>query len=180
MRSATALTATVSLDEILSRPDVWCADRLATAPIPTVASGFAELDAELPGGGWPRGALTEILVERVGIGECSLLLPALARMRAENRWLLLIAPPYRINAPAWANGGVDVRTTETRTHTGAVIAVHNLVEQVIVAGRGGPEVVACVATNVYVKHASGWRILLHHSGLASEDPPPVASGTVLH
>lgn len=80
----------------------------------------------------------------------------------------------------FANGGVDVRTTETRTHTGAVIAVHNLVEQVIVAGRGGPEVVACVATNVYVKHASGWRILLHHSGLASEDPPPVASGTVLH
>ena len=108
MRSATALTATVSLDEILSRPDVWCADRLATAPIPTVASGFAELDAELPGGGWPRGALTEILVERVGIGECSLLLPALARMRAENRWLLLIAPPYRINGPAWVNGGVDL------------------------------------------------------------------------
>lgn len=80
----------------------------------------------------------------------------------------------------FANGGVDVRTTETRTHTGAVIAVHNLVEQVIVTGRGGPEVVACVATNVYVKHASGWRILLHHSGLASEDPPAVASGTVLH
>ena len=46
MRSATALTATVSLDEILSRPVVWCADRLATAPIPTGASGFAELDAQ--------------------------------------------------------------------------------------------------------------------------------------
>ena len=108
MRNTAAFNATVSLDEILSRPDVWCADRLATAPIPTVASGFAELDAELPGGGWPRGALTEILVERVGIGECSLLLPALAQMRAENRWLLMIAPPYRINGPAWANGGVDL------------------------------------------------------------------------
>lgn len=108
MRNTAAFNATVSLDEILSRPDVWCADRLAMAPIPTVASGFAELDAELPGGGWPRGALTEILAERVGIGECSLLLPALARMRAENRWLLLIAPPYRINGPAWVNGGIDL------------------------------------------------------------------------
>ena len=108
MRSATAFNAAVSLDEILSRPDVWCADRLATAPIPTVTSGFTELDAELPGGGWPRGSLTEILVERVGIGECSLLLPALDRMRAEQRWTLLIAPPYRIHGPGWANGGVDL------------------------------------------------------------------------
>lgn len=80
----------------------------------------------------------------------------------------------------FANGGVDVRTTETRTHTGAVIAVHNLVEQVIVAGRGGPEVVACVATNVYVKHASGWRILLHHSGPGSGEPPTLAGSTILH
>ena len=108
MRSAAAFNATVSLDEILSRPDVWCADQLATAPIPTVASGFAELDAELPGGGWPRGSLTEILVERVGIGECSLLLPALDQMRAEQRWTLLIAPPYRIHGPGWTNGGVDL------------------------------------------------------------------------
>ena len=73
-----------SLAEILARPDVWCADRLASAEIPAVSSGFAALDAELPGGGWPRGALTEILVDHVGLGECSLVLPALGKMCEEG------------------------------------------------------------------------------------------------
>ena len=61
-----------------------------------------------------------------------------------------------------------------------MLAVHNLVEQVIVAGRTDPEVVACVTTNVYVKYASGWRILLHHSGPGAEQSPAVTSGAVLH
>ena len=75
------MKAAVALAEILARPDVWCADRLASATIPALASGFARLDAELPGGGWPRGALTEILADGAGLGECSLLLPVLERMR---------------------------------------------------------------------------------------------------
>ena len=83
-------------------------------------------------------------------------------------------------AAIFANGGVDVRTGDVRVHTGAMLAVHNLVEHVVVAGREGQEIVACVATNVYVKHPGGWRILLHHSGLGSGEPPTVASGTVLH
>ena len=91
-----------SLAEILARPDVWCADRLASAEIPAVSSGFAALDAELPGGGWPRGALTEILVDHVGLGECSLVLPALGKMCEEGRWSLLVAPPHRLHGPAWA------------------------------------------------------------------------------
>ncbi|MCL4184929.1 MAG: SgcJ/EcaC family oxidoreductase [Burkholderiaceae bacterium] len=83
-------------------------------------------------------------------------------------------------AAIFGNGGVDVRLAEVRVHTGAMVAVHNVIEQVIVEGRGGREVVACVATNVYVKHASGWRILVHHSGMASTEAPAMASGTVLH
>ena len=43
-------------------------------------SGFAALDAALPGRGWPQGALTEILLEREGIGEIRLTLPALVRV----------------------------------------------------------------------------------------------------
>lgn len=102
------MNAAVSLDEIMARPDVWCADRLASVAIPAVSSGFAELDAELPGSGWPRGALTEILVNGVGFGECSLLMPALGRMREEKRWSLLVAPPHRLHAPAWAANGIDL------------------------------------------------------------------------
>lgn len=97
--------------EILSRPDIWRGDRLAQAPLPTVPSGFASLDAELPGGGWPRGALAELLVDGVGIGELSLLVPALRQLREEGGWSLLVAPPrssYALHAPAWAAAGVDL------------------------------------------------------------------------
>jgi hypothetical protein len=97
-----------ALAEILARPDVWCAEHLATAPIPALATGFAVLDAELPGGGWPRGTLTEILADGAGLGECSLLLPALQRMREEGRWSLLVAPPQALHGPAWAACGIDL------------------------------------------------------------------------
>lgn len=97
-----------ALADILVRPDVWRGDRLAQAPVPTVASGFANLDAELPGGGWPRGALTELLVDGVGIGELSLLTFALAGIRAAGGWSLLVAPPHGPHAPAWAAAGIDL------------------------------------------------------------------------
>ena len=69
----------VSLDQVLIRPDVWRGDRwsLGSAEIPAVETGFAALDAELPGAGWGRGTLTEVLGEGAGFGECALVLPAL-------------------------------------------------------------------------------------------------------
>ena len=100
------MSAVLCLNDILVRPDVW-RGRLAEAAVPAQSSGFPVLDAELPGGGWPRGALTEILVDGVGLGECSLLLPAMNAMREAGRWSVLIAPPYAVHAPAWAAGGVD-------------------------------------------------------------------------
>ncbi len=101
-------TAAVSLADVLARPDVWRANALASAAIPAQPSGFAVLDAELPGGGWPRGALTEILSDHVGVGECSLLTPALARLTAAGKWSLLVAPPQAPQAPAWALAGIDL------------------------------------------------------------------------
>ena len=47
-----------------------------------LATGFPSLDRELPDGGWPRGALTELLCDHTGIGELALMLPALARLTA--------------------------------------------------------------------------------------------------
>ena len=96
------------LDEVLVRADVWRGDRLASAEIPAVASGFAPLDAELPGGGWARGSLAEILVDGAGHGECSLLLPALGRLQEEGRWSLLVAPPHALHAPAWLAARIDL------------------------------------------------------------------------
>ena len=97
-----------ALADILARPDVWRGDRLASAPLPVLATGFSALDAELPGGGWPRGALTELLADGSGLGEISLLLPALATVRKTGGWTLLVAPPHPLHAPAWAAGGIDL------------------------------------------------------------------------
>ena len=80
-----ALPLPVALADVLARGDVWRGDTLASLPEATIPSGYPELDAELPGGGWPRGGLSEFLVERSSVGELSLLLPALASLsRAEG------------------------------------------------------------------------------------------------
>ncbi len=54
-----ALGALDALDSL--HADVWRAHALALAPQRTVATGDALLDQHLPGGGWPVGALTELL-----------------------------------------------------------------------------------------------------------------------
>jgi protein ImuA len=61
------------------RADVWQADALASAPGRVLSTGNALLDAQLPGGGWPMGALSEILQPPGVHNEWRLLLPALAR-----------------------------------------------------------------------------------------------------
>lgn len=97
-----------ALSPLLARPDIWRGDQLASAPLPALASGFAGLDAALPGGGWPRGALTEVLLDGAGLGEISLLLPALQTLRASGGWTLLVAPPFPLHAPAWLAAGIDL------------------------------------------------------------------------
>jgi len=71
-------------------------------------TGFPALDVELPGGGWPAAALTEILPEHEGIGELRILGPALASLSAHGRWLAWIAPPYLPYAPALQAAGIDL------------------------------------------------------------------------
>jgi cell division inhibitor SulA/protein ImuA len=95
-----------SLAQVLERSDIRRGDAFAVAPAPTFSTGFPVLDAELPGGGWPRGALTELLPEHDGIGELGLLLPALATLTAAGQTVVLIAPPQCVHAPAWAAAGI--------------------------------------------------------------------------
>lgn len=97
-----------ALDLVLQNPAVWRGGDCARVAVPSVPSDFAELDAWLPGGGWPAGALTEIYVERPGIGELQLVMPAAARLTQSERWITLVAPPYLPYAPALANHGVKL------------------------------------------------------------------------
>jgi hypothetical protein len=96
----------MSLEALLQRADIWRGD--STPAVSGLPTGFPELDERLAGGGWPAGALTEILIPRHGMGEVSLLLPALARLSRGDRWLAFIAPPYIPYAPALAAAGIDL------------------------------------------------------------------------
>ena len=95
-----------SLQEILDRQPVWRGGVPAGAAARAVPSGFAALDRELPGGGWPAGALTEILAAREGMGELQLLVPALAALSAREQRIAWLAPPHLPYAPALAAAGV--------------------------------------------------------------------------
>lgn len=127
-----------SLDLVLQHPGIWRGDQLAQAAEETLSTGFAELDEQLPGGGWARGALTEILMEREGIGELRLLLPALAHLSTQSEWQAWVAPPHIPYAPALSIAGINLKqllvarpqspadawwTTEQALRSGACSAV---------------------------------------------------------
>jgi protein ImuA len=83
---------------------------IARAVIPT---GYRELDRALPGGGWPLGAITEMLVDGYGVGELGLLMPALKALTKADparpkKWVSWIAPPFVPYAPALQQHGVNV------------------------------------------------------------------------
>lgn len=88
---------------------LWRGSELAHGHRPGLSSGFAALDAALPGGGWPGQALTEILQPRAGVCELRLLGPALARAQAGGRSLLLINPPFTPHLPGLAAWGLNAR-----------------------------------------------------------------------
>ena len=95
-----------SLGALLHHPNIWLGNEIAQAS-DSIPSGFAKLNAALPGGGWPRGVLTEILGRQQGIGELRLFLPVLSELSNSKSWLAFIAPPYLLYAPALAYSGID-------------------------------------------------------------------------
>lgn len=98
----------ISLAALLQRRDVWRGrDPSRPHGEAVEASGHSALDQAI--GGWPRGALTELLPVRPGIGELGLLLPSLARLSQAGHWLAWIAPPHLPYAPALAAAGLDLQ-----------------------------------------------------------------------
>ncbi len=97
------------LHALLKNPAVWYAGRNAQN-MQALPTGHAFLDRQLPGGGWPARALTEILVTQPGVGELQLVLPALARLstNSECAWITWIAPPHLPYPPALEQAGLDL------------------------------------------------------------------------
>ncbi len=104
-----------SLDKLLENPRVWRGSEQAGRQA-GIATGYAELDKHLPGGGWPPDSLTEVLTTRYGIGELRLLMPALAQLSneaprqdfTEPGWIAWVAPPFQPYPPALQQCGIDL------------------------------------------------------------------------
>lgn len=89
-------------------PSLWLAHQLRRQAEHGVGSGFGALDAQLPGGGWPRRVLTELLLPHPGIGEIRLLAPSLTATQRAGRLVMLFDPPATLSAGGLARLGIDV------------------------------------------------------------------------
>ncbi len=93
---------------VLPHPSVWRANQLGHGYLQVQPSGFAELDAQLPGGGWPRSMLTELITRDSGIGELRFLIPVLRQLTRERKTVILLAPPHIPYAPALSSFGIEL------------------------------------------------------------------------
>ncbi len=89
-------------------PSLWLGHQLGRSSERGLPTGFAPLDAELPGGGWPRRALSELLLAQIGIGEMRLMAPSLVATQQVGRVVMLFDPPAALSALALAQLGLNV------------------------------------------------------------------------
>ena len=104
--------AVVALEGLFAAQTIWHAGRTARIGADGESTGHPALDALLPQGGWPRRALTELLLHADGLGELELVFPVVARLTRDGGTVVVIAPPYIPYAPAWQAAGVDLAHVE--------------------------------------------------------------------
>ncbi len=98
----------MELEKLLRQcPGVWRAGRLTELPQAVVPTALTRLDRELAGGGWPRGALSEIISAQPGPA-LGLVVPALASLSQGDDWVLWVDPPYVPYPPGLVERGVDL------------------------------------------------------------------------
>lgn len=96
------------LNSLTEQGRLWTARNWQETRISAVDAGITELNAILPGAGWPLGAITEILYDQRGSGELRLLLPALAKLSTQDqRWQLWLNSPLQPCAPALQQWQLD-------------------------------------------------------------------------
>ena len=95
---------TDNITRLLTRQDIWRGGSQSPT-YRTVTTGHKPLDRLLHGG-WPVGALTELLTHQSGIGELSLLLPILRYYSGKEQLCVWLDPPYQPYAPSLAAAGI--------------------------------------------------------------------------
>ena len=108
-----ARSARKELNELLRHRAIWRAGARTEVAGSFLATGWSSLDTQLPGGGWPQGALTELLTDASGSGEVSLLTPALAALSQRQHWIAWINTPWIPFPPVLAARGLDLKRVLT-------------------------------------------------------------------
>jgi ketosteroid isomerase-like protein len=101
---------------------------------------------------------------------------------AEDEEIICVHPGGpRLSGPdevrsSWArifSGGTGARAhiTQQVAVTGMMIAVHSVHENFTVEGDARAQV-PVIATNVYLRTAAGWRMIVHHASPAPAQAPP--------
>jgi hypothetical protein len=85
---------------------IWQGHQPAHTSQPAESTGYQALDNQLGGLGWPRGALSECLLDTPGIGELHLLLPLMQRLTHSGKTVFWLNPPHIPYAPALVREGV--------------------------------------------------------------------------
>lgn len=110
--SSPAQNASLGVNEPLPREvemAMWRGDQLGGPVNQTLTTGFIQLDDVLPGGGWPCGAVTEVLVPQFSVSELRLLSKVMAAQTDSARPVALIGPPHAPHAPGLRHDRVDER-----------------------------------------------------------------------
>lgn len=177
MTTATPLAP--SLHQLLqSRPDLWRGHQRPQGPV--IASGRADLDHALPGGGWPCGRLIELLPSAIGVGELNLLLPALAE-RCVTGWpVALIAPPLVPCPQALSQAGIDLRRLlVVRDPKQALWAAEQVLRSALCGAvviwhpPGRPQLTALRRLQLAAEHGQALSVLIYRP---QQIPPPLSSG----
>lgn len=95
------LNAHTSLEAL--HPSLWRASQLARGMSDVVTCGYPQLSQELPGGGWPAGALIELLIDHPGSAELQLVRPALHAQ--EHGQIVFLQTPYQPHSDALLQAG---------------------------------------------------------------------------
>jgi ketosteroid isomerase-like protein len=80
----------------------------------------------------------------------------------------------------FSRGGLHIQPRHLQKMHNVMSAVHNVIENVRREGRAAVDV-HVLATNVYLKTAQGWRIVMHHASVAAGGAPAEhIAASVLH
>jgi protein ImuA len=150
-------------------PMLWLGNQLGRQGADALSSGFPALDAQLPGGGWPRRVLSELLLRHPGVGEIRLLAPSLVATQRAGRLVMLFDPPAALSAAALQQLGFDVEQLLIINTRARVIPGSDslwALEQALKSGHVGA-IVAWLPPRLRAEHLRRLQIAAHaHDGPA--------------